>query len=249
VIDGCIQLRNEYKLTADQVERIDVDIHPIVMELTAKKNPKTGLEGKFSVFYVAALAITAGKAGEGQFTDQAVAEPAVMALQQRVTASIDKSVREDQARINIRLKDGRVLERFIAHVIGSVENPISDAGLQEKFSDLCGGFCRPTECTGWPICAVRRRSWRTPAISDGRRRRNHRSRAAPPAGGAFMVSAGLTRRIKLARKSKRDFRTMGLCRMTCGTQTCFSFPSDWRCWSISCAANNGPRPLQGARPH
>ena len=139
VIDGCIQLRNEYKLTADQVERIDVDIHPIVMELTAKKNPKTGLEGKFSVFYVAALAITAGKAGESQFTDQAVAEPAVVSLQQRVTASIDKSVREDQARIKIRLKDGRVLERFIAHVIGSVENPLSDAGLREKFSDLCAG--------------------------------------------------------------------------------------------------------------
>jgi 2-methylcitrate dehydratase PrpD len=62
----------------------------------------------------------------------------VMSLQQRVTASIDKSVKQDQARIKIRLKDGRVLERFVAHVIGSVENPLSDAGLQEKFSDLCG---------------------------------------------------------------------------------------------------------------
>jgi 2-methylcitrate dehydratase PrpD len=36
--------------------------------------------------------------------------------------------------------DGRVLERFVAHVIGSVENPMSDAALQEKFSDLCGGI-------------------------------------------------------------------------------------------------------------
>jgi 2-methylcitrate dehydratase PrpD len=140
VIDGCIQLRNEYRLTADQIESIDVDIHPIVMELTSKKNPKTGLEGKFSVFYVAALAITAGKAGESQFTDQAVAEPTVVALQQRVQANIDKSITEDQARIKIRLKDGRVLERFVAHVIGSVENPMSDAALQEKFSDLCGGI-------------------------------------------------------------------------------------------------------------
>ena len=139
VIDGGIQLRNENKLTADQIDSIDVDIHPIVMELTAKKNPKTGLEGKFSVFYAAALAITAGKAGESQFTDQAVAEPAVVALQQRVTATIDKSIKEDQARVKIRLKDGRVLERFVAHVIGSVENPLSDAGLQEKFSDLCAG--------------------------------------------------------------------------------------------------------------
>jgi 2-methylcitrate dehydratase PrpD len=140
VIDGCVQLRNEYKLTADQIDSIDVDINPIVMELTAKKNPKTGLEGKFSVFYVAALAIVAGKAGESQFTDQAVADPVVGSLQQRVQATIDKSITEDQARIKIRLKDGRVLERFVAHVIGSVENPMSDTALQEKFTDLCGGI-------------------------------------------------------------------------------------------------------------
>jgi hypothetical protein len=38
-----------------------------------------------------------------------------------------------------------VLERFVAHVIGSVENPLSDAGLQEKFSDLCGGILTADE--------------------------------------------------------------------------------------------------------
>jgi 2-methylcitrate dehydratase PrpD len=63
----------------------------------------------------------------------------VVSLQQRVQANIDKSITEDQARIKIRLKDGRVLERFVARVIGSVENPMSDAALQEKFSDLCEG--------------------------------------------------------------------------------------------------------------
>jgi hypothetical protein len=67
--------------------------------------------------------------------------------QQRVTASIDKSVEQDQARTRIRLKDGRVLERFVAHVIGSVENPLSDAGLQEKFSDLL----KPKRVQAWSL--------------------------------------------------------------------------------------------------
>ncbi|MBI4473973.1 MAG: MmgE/PrpD family protein, partial [Acidobacteria bacterium] len=33
-IDACIQLRNEHKLTADQIERIDLRVHPLVLELT-----------------------------------------------------------------------------------------------------------------------------------------------------------------------------------------------------------------------
>jgi 2-methylcitrate dehydratase PrpD len=51
VIDGCIQLRNEHNLTAGMIERIVLDVDPIVLELTNKRTPQTGLEAKFSVSY------------------------------------------------------------------------------------------------------------------------------------------------------------------------------------------------------
>ena len=38
----------------------------VVLELTDNRTPQTGLEGKFSVYYAAALAIVAGRAGEAQ---------------------------------------------------------------------------------------------------------------------------------------------------------------------------------------
>src|SRR5215472_5428178 len=47
-IDGCIQLRNEHKLKAADVDHIDLKVHPLVVQLTSKKAPQTGLEGKFS---------------------------------------------------------------------------------------------------------------------------------------------------------------------------------------------------------
>src|SRR5207247_1943498 len=59
VIDGCIQLRNEHNLTADMIERIVLDIDPIVLELTNQRGPQTGLEGKVRVHDVEALAIVA----------------------------------------------------------------------------------------------------------------------------------------------------------------------------------------------
>src|SRR5687767_15956753 len=63
-IDGCIQLRNEHKLTGEEIRRIDLQVHPLVLELTGKRTPQVGLEGKFSVYHSAAVAIIHGRAGE-----------------------------------------------------------------------------------------------------------------------------------------------------------------------------------------
>ena len=140
VIDGCIQLRNENKLTAARIDRIDLDIHPIVIELTSKRKPQTGLEGKFSVYYAAAVGIVAGRAGEHQFSDAAVHDPETVAVRDRVEIKVDPALKQDQARVKITLKDGSVLTRFVEHAVGSVENPLSDAQLDAKFADLAAGI-------------------------------------------------------------------------------------------------------------
>ncbi|MEO8679036.1 MAG: MmgE/PrpD family protein, partial [Vicinamibacterales bacterium] len=79
-IDACLQLRNEHTLTADQIERIDLRVHPLVLELTGKKTPQTGLEGKFSVYFAAALAIVQGSAGMRDFSDQNARNPVIAGL-------------------------------------------------------------------------------------------------------------------------------------------------------------------------
>ncbi|HEX4278055.1 MAG TPA: MmgE/PrpD family protein [Bryobacteraceae bacterium] len=138
-IDGCIQLRNQYHLTADQIERIDLRVHPLVLELTGKKTPQVGLEGKFSVYHAAAVAIVEGAAGEQQFSDRAVRNPVIVGLRDRVTATVDPSIKEDQVRIAIILKDGRHLDKYIEHAVGSVTNPMSDKDLEAKFAGQAEG--------------------------------------------------------------------------------------------------------------
>jgi 2-methylcitrate dehydratase PrpD len=140
VIDGCIRLREENKLTAGMIDRIDLTIDPIVLELTANRTPRTGLEGKFSVYYAAAIGIVAGQAGEAEFSDAMVRDPVVMALRDRVDAVVDPSIAKDQARVAIRLKDGRALERFVEHAVGSVANPMTDVQLEAKFVALARGI-------------------------------------------------------------------------------------------------------------
>ena len=45
-IDAAIQLRNENRLTADQIERVDLKVHPLVLELTGKKTPRDRSRGQ-----------------------------------------------------------------------------------------------------------------------------------------------------------------------------------------------------------
>jgi 2-methylcitrate dehydratase PrpD len=135
-IDAAIQLRNENRLTADQIARIDLKVHPLVLELTGKKTPQIGLEGKFSVYHSVAVAIIEGAAGEKQYSDRAVRDPQVIALRDRVNAIVDPSVRPEQVDMTVTLKDGRTLHKHIEHAIGSVEVPMTDQQLEAKFTDL-----------------------------------------------------------------------------------------------------------------
>jgi 2-methylcitrate dehydratase PrpD len=143
-IDACIQLRNEHRLTADAIERIDLRVHPLVLELTGKKTPRTGLESKFSVYFAAALAIIRGAGGPSDFSDLNAQDPAIGALRDRVSATVDRSIGEEQVRATVTLKDGRTLEKFVEHVVGSVKRPMSDGDLEAKFLDLARGVVRDT---------------------------------------------------------------------------------------------------------
>jgi len=138
-IDACVQLRKEHALDAGKIERIDLAVHPLVLELTGKKTPRTGLEAKFSVYFAAALAIVRGSAGMRDFSDENARDPVIVALRDRVTAKVDPSIKEEQVRARIVLKDGRTLEKRIDHVLGSLERPLSDADLEAKFKALAEG--------------------------------------------------------------------------------------------------------------
>ena len=91
-LDACLQLRAEHHLTAEQVRAVDLRVHPLVLELTGKKEPASGLESKFSVYHAVAAALVDGKAGEPEFSDAAVRNPAIVDLRRRVTTTIDPSI-------------------------------------------------------------------------------------------------------------------------------------------------------------
>lgn len=135
-IDGCIRLRDEHGLKAGDIERVELKVHTLVLELTGKKTPKTGLEGKFSVFHSCAAGIIFGSAGEDEYSDEVVNRSDVIALRDKINATIDPTIHEAAADVTIVCKDGRTLHVHVDRAIGSLENPMSDEQLNAKFDGM-----------------------------------------------------------------------------------------------------------------
>lgn len=142
-IDGCIQLRNETKLKAADIDRIELKVHPLVIQLTNRKAPQTGLEGKFSIYHAASVAFVEGAGGIDQFSDRAVRDRTVASLRDRVTTAVDSSLHEDQVRISLVAHDGRHFDKFVEHAVGSLDHPMSDQDLEAKFTGLATGVLTP----------------------------------------------------------------------------------------------------------
>jgi 2-methylcitrate dehydratase PrpD len=134
-IDACVRLRAQ-GVTPEQVERIELRVHSLVLELTGKKEPKNGLQSKFSVFHGCAVGLLYGRAGEEEFSDRVVADPQVVALRDKVRATVDDSIDEAAVQVSAVLRDGRRIEVRVDHAIGSLQNPLSDAQLEDKFDSL-----------------------------------------------------------------------------------------------------------------
>ena len=130
---------NEHKLAADQIDRVELKVHPLVIQLTNKKTPQTGLESKFSIYHAAAVGLIEGAGGMDQFSDRAARDKSIVSVRDRVTTVVDSSLHEDQVRILLVAKNGQRFEKFVEHAVGSLDHPMSDNDLETKFTGLANG--------------------------------------------------------------------------------------------------------------
>ena len=118
------------------VARIEAYVHPLVLELCGKTEPRVGLEGKFSIYHCIAMGLLEDAAGPAQFTDALVNRPDAVTLRRKVQATADPGLEEAQARLVLHLADGRPVEVYVPAASGTLENPIGDADLEAKFRAL-----------------------------------------------------------------------------------------------------------------
>lgn len=137
-LDAILDLRRREGFTAEDVERVDIDVDSIVPTILIYERPATGLEGKFSLPFCAAAAVVFGRVGIDTFDTAHLANPQVTAVMARVAMRVDPALDRGappltHARVHITLRDGRVLSQEARGARGYPDRPASDAELDAKF--------------------------------------------------------------------------------------------------------------------
>ena len=138
-LDALLDLRRCDGFTADEVQAIEIGVDSIVPTILLYDRPSSGLEGKFSMPFCAAAALVRGRVGIDTFDAATLSDPAILEMQGRVTMRVDPDLDASapsltQARVTVRLKDGRVLTASANGARGYPERPASDEELATKFT-------------------------------------------------------------------------------------------------------------------
>ena len=105
-------------------------------ELTGKKEPKDGLEAKFSVYHGCAAGLLFGRAGEAGLPMMSSPAPTSVSRGARWWRRWTRRLTRRKCARDGRAQNGERREVHVEHAIGSLQRPLSDADLERKFTAL-----------------------------------------------------------------------------------------------------------------
>jgi 2-methylcitrate dehydratase PrpD len=129
-------------IKADEIKEMvcevgDGTVHRLWEPLAAKQRPPNGYAAKFSTPFILASGFVRGGVGLDAFTEEAVRDPAVLALAAKVRYVVDPNNPYPNAftgHIRAVLNDGRVIEERQPHFRGGAKEPLTQADIVDKFA-------------------------------------------------------------------------------------------------------------------
>lgn len=139
-IDAVFDLRVRHGFAAEEILAIRCQVAPMAEPNVRRRDPRTPIEAKFSLNYCVASAVLRSDVGLGQFTEAALADPAVRAFMERVTAVADPLMGPEgtetfssPASVEIDLVDGTTLRMVLREMRGHPDRPLAASDYVAKF--------------------------------------------------------------------------------------------------------------------
>ena len=145
-IDLLLRLRAEHGIDPAEVEEIVCPVAayivPIVCEpLAEKRRPNSDSHGRVSLAYTLAEAMVRGRIGRDAYAPDALADPEILALADRVRHVVDPDFpgpERFKGAVRIVMRDGSMFEGVEEHNRGSAANPMRQEDLLAKFRENAG---------------------------------------------------------------------------------------------------------------
>ncbi|MFC1816875.1 MmgE/PrpD family protein [Thermodesulfobacteriota bacterium] len=140
-IDAALTLRKEHHFNAVDIASVECIIGPMQSQILLYPRPQTGLQGKFSLEYCAAIALLEGKVQLEHFTNEYISRPQVQELLSKITRTIpsglDEATLQHPQTVIVRLRDGEEYSHQVNYEMskGSPENPMPLDELYSKYRE------------------------------------------------------------------------------------------------------------------
>jgi len=140
-IDGALALKERMKVAAEDIERVEVGTYRAGVEVAHYDAPQTPAEGRFSLKYVVATALTHGSVRLAAFQPARLSDAGTRALMRNVSLKVDPELdatfpAQRAARVTLATRDGRRETLLQPTRKGDPDMPLTDAELESKFMEL-----------------------------------------------------------------------------------------------------------------
>ncbi len=137
-VDAVIYLVSKFDLSPKEIDKIKVAIHPRRLAHTNRPQPQTGLEAKFSVQYVAAVAAMHRWVVLEDFDDEVLMQGEIKKMLDKIEAiplpQEKWGAEHFAAEVDLTLKDGRCLHHRVEKAKGrGPELALSEEELERKY--------------------------------------------------------------------------------------------------------------------
>ena len=145
-IDALLAIRSAHGVGADDVESVVIGIPSVAVDIVAepaaaKRRPTSVVDAQFSLAFGAAAALLWGRAGLSEYDESRLADPAALALMDRVDYEVDAEIDRDfpdkwRAWARVTTGAGDTHSQWVDDPKGDPGNPFTDTECREKFDDL-----------------------------------------------------------------------------------------------------------------
>jgi len=139
-LDGLAEIMRENDLTASDIVRVEAGLSPMTHVHCAWEYKAQGVTAaQMNLFYGLAVIALDGMAFTDQYREARLADPPILDFIQRTAAYVDPEIEgmgapfRHAARIKVRTRNGRELEKLLLHRRGSPEHPLKPEEIEYKF--------------------------------------------------------------------------------------------------------------------
>ncbi len=144
IIDGVLELIDEHKISADDVESVDVEVNPLFPVLIQFPEPVSPEQSRFSVSHVVAAMMAEKKISEITFTDAKITDPEIARHRKKVRVTVHNEWESGfMAGVNpvtFKLKDGREFKKVCDKLKGHPPYLLTVDEVMMKYKECVKGI-------------------------------------------------------------------------------------------------------------